>query len=66
MAHIMAHMQLLSLFVQEAGEIQPTSIDQGAEQHRSALDSALTKYTKEHFPNGVVTVSAMCDCIIMI
>lgn len=40
----------------EAGEIQPTSIDQGAEQYRSALDSALTRYIKEHFPNGVGTV----------
>ena len=46
---------------QEATDVQPTGIDEGAESWRAALDRAVQSYAKEHYPNGVVTVSVLCE-----
>ena len=38
-------------------------MDEKAEPFRSALDKAMQVYLKEHYPNGVVTVSVLtCTC----
>ena len=48
----------LSCFLQETGEIQAASVDNTAEPFRSALDKAMQSYVKEHYPDGIVTVSS--------
>ncbi len=47
----------LCMCVQEAGETQPAQVDDSAESWRAALDRALQAYVKEHYPDGIVTVS---------
>ena len=52
--------------MQEATDVQPTNVDEKAEPFRFALDKAMQVYLKEHYPNGVVTVSPKlmltCTC----
>ena len=43
--------------VQEASEPSSTSVDNQAEPFRAALDRSVQAYAKDHYPNGVVTVS---------
>ena len=40
-------------------------MDEKAEPFRSALDKAMQVYLKEHYPNGVVTVSASADTLVL-
>lgn len=40
----------------EANDSEPYDADDGVEQWRSAVDDALRKYTKDHYPHGVLTV----------
>ena len=64
------HFNLFCLFfTQEASEIQPESVDSEAERFRADLDKAAQEYIKEHYPDGVATVSFllvmymyMCIC----
>lgn len=43
--------------LQEASDLQPATVDEKAEPFRAALDKSMQAYIKEHYPNGVVTVS---------
>ena len=43
--------------LQEASEPSSTSVDNQAEPFRAALDRSVQAYAKDHYPNGVVTVS---------
>ena len=55
---LVAHVTIFCYeFLQEALEIGPGSTDDHAEPWRAALDKALQGYLKDHYPNGVVTVS---------
>lgn len=45
--------------LQEASEPSSTSVDNHAEPFRAALDRSVQAYIKDHYPNGVVTVSVM-------
>lgn len=49
-------MQSVTL-VQEASEASTASVDNQAEPFRAALDKRVQAYLKDHYPNGVVTVS---------
>lgn len=40
----------------EANDIEPHDTDDVSESWRSAVDDALRKYVKDHYPNGVLTV----------
>eukprot|EP01136_Pigoraptor_vietnamica_P045865 Opistho-1_new@24380 len=40
----------------EVSNVQPASRDDTAEPHRAALESAITAYTENHYPNGVSAV----------
>ena len=44
---------------QEASDPQPTAIDERAEPWRAAVEKAMQAYVKEHYPNGVLTVSGL-------
>ena len=43
--------------LQEAGESSSASVDSQSEPFRAALDKSVQAYLKDHYPNGVVTVS---------
>ena len=44
---------------QEASDPQPTAIDERAEPWRAAVEKAMQAYVKEHYSNGVLTVSGL-------
>ena len=37
--------------------MQPASVNESAESYRRALDDAFRKYTANHYPDGVSTVT---------
>lgn len=45
--------------LQEASEPSSTTVDNHAEPFRAALDRNVQAYIKDHYPNGVVTVSVI-------
>ena len=44
-------------FWQEATETSSASVDDQAEPFRAAVDRSVQGYVKDHYPNGIVTVS---------
>ena len=43
--------------LQEASDLQPARMDEGSESFRSALDAAFRPYVKNHYFDGVYSVS---------
>ena len=52
------HTSFQSIDTQEASDPQPTGVDERAEPWRAAVDKAMQGYVKEHYPNGILTVSS--------
>lgn len=53
------------ILLQEASEPTSATVDNHAEPFRAALDRSVQAYTKDHYPNGVVTVSVKFHLILL-